>query len=49
MHEMILRGIRDKEPHSVYHRMCAHMFDVVTRLDTCTVMTDKIRSGEGVE
>ena len=49
MHEMILRGIRDKEPHSVYHWMCAHMFDVVTRLDTCTVMTDKIRSGEGVE
>ena len=35
MHEMVLRGLRDKEPHSVYHWMCAHMCDVVTRLDTC--------------
>lgn len=33
MHEMILRGIRENQPHSVYHWMCAHMCDVVNRLD----------------
>lgn len=34
MHEMVLRGLREQQPHNVYHWMCAHMCDVVTRLDT---------------
>lgn len=49
MHEMVLRGLEDKEPHSVYHWMCAHMCDVVSRLDTGTAACNEIRSGEGVE
>jgi len=34
-HEMVARALRDKEPHNVYHWMCAHMCDVVTRLGAC--------------
>jgi GntR family transcriptional repressor for pyruvate dehydrogenase complex len=37
MHDMIVRGLRDKEPHNVYHWMCAHMCDVVTRLNIRTL------------
>lgn len=35
MHDMVLRALEAKEPLSVYHWMCAHMCDVVARLDTC--------------
>lgn len=49
MHDMVVRGLRDREPHNVYHWMCAHMCDVVTRLDVCHCDSEEIHSDKGVE